>query len=241
MKRVIGHVDRVNGPVIETGGVTDAMMYELVMVGEQGLIGEVVKLEGDRAIVQVYEETSGVAPMDKMYGTGMPLSVELGPGLIGTIYDGVQRPLEEIRKRSSHFIERGIQMPALNRERRWGFSPLCSAGEEMGGGSVMGSVQETERTQQKILVPPGIEGKLEWIAEEGEYSVDEPIARMSTRKGSTDLYLMHRWPIRQARPVISRLPLETPLITGQRVIDTLFPVAKGGAVAIPGGFGTGKT
>jgi V/A-type H+-transporting ATPase subunit A len=241
MNRIIGHVERVNGPVIDAGGVQEAMMFEVVMVGEYGLIGEIVKLEGERATVQVYEDTTGIAPLDPIYGTGMPLSVELGPGLIGTIYDGVQRPLEEIRKMSPRFIERGIHAPALNRERRWPFMPLIQNGTAVSGGMVLGTVRETERIEQKILVPPGLQGILESIVPAGEYGVEESIAKMRTETGLHDLFLFHRWAIRQARPVAERLALQLPLMTGQRVIDTLFPVAKGGTVAIPGGFGTGKT
>jgi V/A-type H+-transporting ATPase subunit A len=241
MNRIIGHVERVNGPVIDAGGVQEAMMFELVMVGEDGLLGEVVKLEGERAIVQVYEDTTGIAPLDPIYGTGMPLSVELGPGLIGTIYDGVQRPLEEIRKMSPRFIERGVHAPALNRERRWPFMPLIETGAAVAGGTVLGTVRETERIEHKILVPPGLQGILESIVSAGEYGVEEPIAKMRTETGLQDLFLLHRWSIRQPRPVGERLALQFPLMTGQRVIDTLFPVAKGGTVAIPGGFGTGKT
>jgi V/A-type H+-transporting ATPase subunit A len=241
MERIIGHVERVNGPVIEAVGVKEAMMLELVMVSDDNLVGEIVKLEGERAIIQVYEDTTGVAPLDPIYGTGMPLSVELGPGLIGTIYDGIQRPLEEIRSISGKYIERGTRVESLNRKRTWKFNPLVEAEGEVTGGQIIGTVQETERIQQKILVPPQVDGVLESIVPAGEYRVDEPIARVQTREGLCDLYLMHRWPIRQPRPVLQRLRLQIPLVTGQRVIDTLFPMAKGGTVAIPGGFGTGKT
>ncbi len=241
MERIIGYVDRVNGPVIEARGVKEAMMFELVMVSDDNLVGEIVKLEGERAIIQVYEDTTGVAPLDQIYGTGMPLSVELGPGLIGTIYDGIQRSLEDIRRISQNYIERGIKVEPLNRERLWKFNPLVEADGMITGGQIIGTVQETERIQQKILVPPSIEGLLQSIVPVGEYRVDEPIAQVRTREGLRDLYLMHRWPIRQPRPVSHRLRLQIPLLTGQRVIDTLFPVAKGGTVAIPGGFGTGKT
>lgn len=241
MERVIGQVYRVNGPVIEAMGVRDAMMFELVRVGEQQLVGEIVKLEGERAIIQVYEDTTGTAPLDPIYGSGMPLSVELGPGLIGNIYDGIQRPLEEIRSVSDKYIDRGIQLPSLNRNVRWEFHPLITPGDRVSGGMVAGTVQETERVEQRILIPPGIEGVVESVVPEGEYAVDEPIATVRTINGEVSLFLYQRWPIRRPRPVRSRLQPSIPLITGQRVIDTLFPVAKGGTVAIPGGFGTGKT
>ncbi|MBN1837033.1 MAG: V-type ATP synthase subunit A [Spirochaetales bacterium] len=241
-ERIIGQVRRVNGPVIEAQGVTDAIMLELVRVGEIRLVGEIIKLAGDSAIVQVYEDTTGVAPGENIYGSGSPLSVELGPGLIGTIYDGIQRPLEAIGAISGSFIRRGIQVPSLDREKRWHFVPASlEPGAEIAGGTVLGTVQETERVQVKILAPPGAQGVLKSLAPEGEYAVEETVALLQTAEGEHPLALMHRWPIRRPRPVRERLPVRTPLITGQRVIDTLFPVARGGTVAIPGGFGTGKT
>ncbi len=239
--RIIGQVKRVNGPVIEVMGITDAEMFELVRVGEQNLIGELIKLETDSAIVQVYEDTTGIAPYDPVYGAGMQLSVELGPGLVGTIYDGIQRPLEAIRDISEIYIKRGITVPSLNREAKWHFVPCVKAGEMVSGGTVVGTVQETENVLHKIMVPPACSGKLKRIAKEGEYTVEEVIGEVTTANGKQDLSLMQRWPIRVQRPVANRLPLDIPLITGQRVIDTLFPIAKGATVAIPGGFGTGKT
>ncbi|HOV62869.1 MAG TPA: V-type ATP synthase subunit A [Spirochaetia bacterium] len=240
-ERIIGQVKRVNGPVIEATGVTDAIMLELVRVGEVRLVGEIIKLAGKGAIIQVYEDTTGIAPGDNIYGSGMPLSVELGPGLIGTIYDGIQRPLTDIYNISGQYIERGINLPPLNREKKWHFTPLIASGTEVKGGEVLGTVPETERITHKILVPPNVTGTIRTVALEGEYTVSEPIALVATERGEVELYLMQRWPIRTPRPVRSRLPLTIPLITGQRVIDTLFPLAKGGTVAIPGGFGTGKT
>jgi V/A-type H+-transporting ATPase subunit A len=241
-ERIIGQVRRVNGPVIEAEGVTDAIMLELVRVGEIRLVGEIIKLAGDGAIVQVYEDTTGIAPGDNIYGSGSPLSVELGPGLVGTIYDGIQRPLEAIGAISGSFIRRGIQVPSLDREKRWRFVPArLEAGAAVSGGMVLGTVQETERVQLKILAPPDVEGTLKSLAVEDEYTVEETIALIDTPKGERPLTLMHRWPIRTPRPVRERLAVRVPLITGQRVIDTLFPVARGGTVAIPGGFGTGKT
>jgi len=239
--KIIGRVKRVNGPVIEGMGVKGAMMFELVKVGEDHLVGEVIKLEGDTAIIQVYEDTTGIAPFDPIYGEGIPLSVELGPGLIGTIYDGIQRPLEAIRKISETYIERGIEIYPLDRKRKWRFHPVLEEGKEVRGGMVLGIVQETERVEHRIMVPPDIEGMLESIVPEGDYTVEEPIGLVNTEKGQKELYMKHSWPIRKQRPVRRRLPLNIPLITGQRVIDTLFPVARGGTVAIPGGFGTGKT
>ena len=241
-ERTIGTVKRVNGPIVEAEGVTDAQMLELVRVGEVRLVGETVKLEGETAIIQVYEDTTGIAPGENVYGSGMPLSVELGPGLIGTIYDGIQRPLEEIADISGQFIDRGIQVPSLNRQERWHFVPgPWQGGDSVPAGAVLGTVQETEHLEHRILVPPGSGGTLESIVPEGEYTVEEAIAHVQTQLGVRELFLMHRWPIRTPRPVGERLALDTPLITGQRVIDTLFPLAKGGTAAIPGGFGTGKT
>lgn len=241
-ERIIGQVKRVNGPVIEASGITDAMMLELVRVGEIRLVGEVIKLAGESAIIQVYEDTTGLAPGDNIYGSGMPLSVELGPGLIGTIYDGIQRPLEDLQEISGEFIERGIQSPSLKREKKWHFVPEPLSGQSLvTPGMILGRVQETQGIEHRILVPPDTEGKLLSLTAEGDYTIEEPVGLVDTNQGRKELYLMHRWPIRMLRPVKERLPLNIPLITGQRVIDTLFPVAKGGTVAIPGGFGTGKT
>ena len=240
--RMIGQVKRVNGPVIEVMGITDAEMFELVRVGKENLTGELIKLETDSAVVQVYEDTTGIAPYDPVYGAGMQLSVELGPGMVGTIYDGIQRPLESIRQASEIYIPRGITVPSLNREKRWHFVPSVSQGDRVSGGAILGTAQETENLAHKILVPPKDEGTIEWIVGEGDYTVNETIAALRTEDSQTkDLFLMHRWPIRIQRPTQSRRALDVPLITGQRVIDTLFPVAKGGTVSIPGGFGTGKT
>ena len=239
--RIIGQVKRINGPVIEVMGITDAEMFELVWVGHEHLIGELIKLETDSAVIQVYEDTTGIAPYDPVYGAGMQLSVELGPGMVGTIYDGIQRPLEEIRKISEIFIKKGISVPSLNKEKRWHFVPSAEEGQVLAGGMVLGTVRETENVLHKILVPPQDNGVLESIVPEGDYTVEEVVAVLRTVESQKNLYLMHRWPIRIQRPTKGRLPLDIPLITGQRVIDTLFPVAKGGTVCIPGGFGTGKT
>jgi V/A-type H+/Na+-transporting ATPase subunit A len=240
--RIIGKIKRVNGPVIEVMGITDAEMFEMVRVGREQLIGELIKLESDSAIVQVYEDTTGIAPYDPVYGAGRQLSVELGPGMIGTIYDGIQRPLETIRATSEIFIKRGITVPSLDRAKKWHFVPSVQNGQAVSGGMVLGTVKETENFTHKILVPPSYKGNLKSVVQEGDYTIEEVIAVLKTdNEQEKDLFLMHRWPIRIQRPTKGRLPMDIPLITGQRVIDTLFPVAKGGTVSIPGGFGTGKT
>jgi len=240
-ERVIGTIRRVNGPVVEVTGITDAMMMELVSVGEARLTGEVVKLSGERATVQVYEDTTGVAPGEEVVGSGMPLGVELGPGLIGTIYDGIQRPLERIRDLSSVYISRGIRVSPLDRERLWRFEPLVRVGDRVDHGDILGTVQETVRIEHRVMVPEGVSGRVERVVEAGDYTIDEPVVTVATESGTRDLTMVQRWPIRVPRPASARLPVDQPLVTGQRVIDTLFPLGKGGTVAIPGGFGTGKT
>ena len=240
-ERIVGRIRRINGPVVEADGVRDAMMMELVHVGEARLVGEIVRLDSDFAVVQVYEDTTGLRPGENVYGTGMPLSVELGPGLIGTIYDGIQRPLERIREQTGTFIERGISIPGLDRETGWEFVPVCETGAAVTPGTVIGTIQETSRIEHRVLVPPGIEGTVESVSAAGTYSSDDEIAVIATESGRHTITLVQRWPIRVPRPVRNRRPAEELLVTGQRVIDTLFPLAKGGAVAIPGGFGTGKT
>jgi len=227
--------------VVEAAGVADARMLELVRVGEAGLVGEVIKLAGDRAIIQVYEDTTGVRPGEPVVGTGMPLSVELGPGLVGTIYDGIQRPLEVLRASGGDFIGRGMSAPALDRGRRWPFTPSLAVGAVVAPGAILGTVPETARVEHRVLAPPDVLGTLSWVAAEGEYGVEETVAVVETPDGERRVTMMQRWPIRTPRPAGRRLPASVPLVTGQRVVDTLFPLARGGTVAIPGGFGTGKT
>ncbi|AEC01982.1 V-type ATP synthase subunit A [Parasphaerochaeta coccoides] len=250
--RIVGQVKRVNGPVITAKNITDAMMMELVYIGEQQLIGEVVKLSDATATIQVYEDATGVAPGDNIYGSGMPLSVELGPGLIGTIYDGIQRPLEALKDISGDFIARGVDCPALDRNRSWHFVPIVHEGDTLRTGQVLGHVQENDNILHKILLPArhartGDDAVREdavvvTLMPEGDYAVTDIIAIVTYPDGKTaHISLMQRWPIRTPRPTERRMALDTPLLTGQRVIDVLFPLAKGGTVAIPGGFGTGKT
>ena len=245
-ERIVGQVKRVNGPVITIKGIDDVMMMELVHVGEQRLVGEVVKLDGADAIVQVYEDATGIAPLDNVYGSGMPLSVELGPGLIGTIYDGIQRPLERLRQLSGDAIARGIMSPPLDRSREWLFVPSVHIGDTVSPGQTIGLVKETERVEHHILIPPtvGTSGPytVTELVEEGSYRVEQTVCIVeSVDHQRIEVALHQKWPIRVPRPVAQRKALSIPLITGQRVIDMLFPLAKGGTVAIPGGFGTGKT
>ncbi len=216
-------------------------MHELVEVSEERLTGEIIKLENYVATVQVYENTSGLKPGEEVNGTERPLSVELGPGLIGSIYDGVQRPLEIIRKETGAFVKRGVKAPALSRDRKWSFTPRIKAGAVITGGDILGAVKESELLEHRILVPPGVQGKILKVAYEGDYSITEIVATVKTTGGKRSLSMFHTWPVRQPRPYENRLPAEVPLITGQRVIDTFFPIAKGGSASIPGGFGTGKT
>ena len=241
MYKIIGKVSRVLGPVVHAKGVAHAQMLELVEVGEDRLIGEIVRLQGDKIIIQVYEDTTGLTPGASVYGSGMPLSVELGPGLMGSIYDGVQRPLEAIKKTTGQYIRKGIKIAPLDRERKWLFHPQVKAGDTVEPGQILGSIQETESITHRILVPPNISGKVKKIVPKGEYKVEDEICIIITGEYKHTLTLFHRWPVRQARPLKNRLHSDVPLITGQRVIDTLFPVTRGGTVVVPGGFGTGKT
>lgn len=240
--RIIGQVKRVDGPVVIASKITDARMMELVYIGDIGLVGEIIKLEEDRATIQVYEDTTGIAPLDNVYGSRGPLSVELGPGLIGSIYDGIQRPLEELRALSGDFIARGQKAAPISHSRLWSFTPAVKAGSRIKGGDVIGKVPENDNIVHFVMAPPLMkEGIVTFVEESGDYDADHVLARVQGDDGDESITMCQKWPIRTPRPMKSRLPLEVPLITGQRVIDTLFPLAKGGTVAIPGGFGTGKT
>lgn len=240
-ERIIGTVKRVVGPVVEIACSDDAEMLELVYVGEHRLIGEVVRIKQKSAWVQVYEDTTGLRPRAPVHGTGEPLSVELGPGLVGGIYDGVQRPLDILRVRTGDFISKGVHAPAIARDKPWRFTPLLKPPCTVTGGTVLGTVQETDAILHKIMVPPSTSGELTYLASDGDYKAEDRIASVRTTDGNVDIPLFQRWPVRAARPYAARLPQTTPLITGQRVVDTLFPVARGGVVVVPGGFGTGKT
>ena len=221
--------------------MTGARMFELAKVGEAGVIGEIIRLEGDVAVIQAYEETEGIKLGEKVVATGRPLSLELGPGLIGQIFDGVQRPLTVISDRIGPLIQRGIEAPALDRKKKWNFQPKVKKETVISGGDVLGTVQETPLIEHKILVPPNIAGIVEDICPEGDYTVTDPIAEIKTIGGNEQLFLMHTWPVRRPRPYKTMLPPTMPLLTGQRIIDSFFPVAKGGLAIITGGFGTGKT
>ena len=238
----MGKIIKVSGPLVVADGMADASMADVVRVGPRHLIGEILNMTGDRASIQVYEETSGLGPGAEVETTGAPLSVELGPGLIENIYDGIQRPLEEIVRRVGANITRGIQVPALDRERLWDFTPTAAVGAAVTGGDVLGTVPETESVLHKIMVPVGVSGTVEWLAEAGSYNITQPIARLRTADGAVqELTMVQKWPVRVGRPYKKKFPPETPLQTGQRVIDTMFPIAKGGTAAVPGPFGSGKT
>jgi V/A-type H+-transporting ATPase subunit A len=236
-----GVISQVSGPVVVAKGVLGAKMYEVVRVGEEKLIGEIIRIEADRAVIQVYEETTGIKPGEPVLCTGQPLSVELGPGLIGQIFDGVQRPLPGIEALIGAFLRRGYTIPALDRKKSWRFQPTVKPNTEVVGNEIIGLVAETSMVKQKIMTPPDVSGKLTYIASEGDFKVDDSIAVVERDGVKYEVKLMHTWPVRKARPYIRKLPPETPLVTGQRIIDVLFPIAKGGTAAIPGGFGTGKT
>jgi V/A-type H+-transporting ATPase subunit A len=241
MREQVGEVIWVNGPVVRARGSRHVGMLEVVEVGEEHMVGEVIGLEGPVATVQVYEETSGLQPGAPVFGTGLPLSVELGPGLLGSIFDGIQRPLPELERRSGTFIGRGIKATPLYRKAMWPFSPAAEVGEPVSGGTLLGRVPETPLIEHRIKVPPRQTGRLTWVAPEGEYTLVDPIARMETAQGEQALTMLQRWPVRRPRPYGTRLSPEELLVTGQRVLDCIFPLAKGGTAAIPGGFGAGKT
>ena len=236
-----GKIDRVAGPVVVASGMLGARMYELVKVGNAGLIGEIIRVESDRATIQVYEETTGIKPGETVLRTGNPLSVELGPGLINQFFDGTQRPLPVLLDQAGAFIRRGVTAPALDRKRKWEFTPALKKGDRVTGGDVLGEVPETVLVKHRILVPPDVSGTLSSIVPKGEYTLEEPIAHVESGGATKKLFLMQTWPVRIPRPMREKVPSDTPLITGQRIIDFFFPIAKGGTAAIPGDFGTGKT
>ena len=236
-----GKIVRISGPVIEADNMRGAKMYDVVRVGDENLIGEIIRLNGDVATVQVYEDTNGLKPGEKVVSTDMPLSVELGPGLLTNIYDGIQRPLPAIYEETGDFISRGVEAHAIDRKKKWHFKPVAKSGDKVSGCDVIGEVQETSIIVHKIIVPPDVKGTISSVEKEGDYTVEDDIAVITTDKEDVKLQMLQRWPVRKPRPVAKKYDPSLPLITGQRVIDTFFPVAKGGTAAIPGGFGTGKT
>ena len=236
-----GTIKKVAGPLVIAQGMRDANMFDVVRVSSQRLIGEIIEMHGDEASVQVYEETSGLGPGEPVESMEVPLSVELGPGLIASIYDGIQRPLEDIMKATgSNNLKRGVEVPSLKRDKKWEFVPAVQAGDEVEAGDILGTVQETVVVVQKIMVPYGVKGTVKEI-KGGEFTVEEAVAVIATQEGDRELTMMQKWPVRKGRPYLKKLPPETPLVTGQRVVDSFFPIAKGGVAAVPGPFGSGKT
>ena len=235
-----GTIKKVAGPLVIAEGMRDANMFDVVRVSSQRLIGAIIEIHGDEASIQVYEETSGLGPGEPVESMGVPMSVELGPGLITSIYDGIQRPLDDIMKISGNNLKRGVEVASLKRDKKWEFVPVAKAGDEVEAGDVLGTVQETIVVQQKIMVPYGVKGTVKEI-KAGTFTVEEVVAVIATEKGDKELTMMQRWPVRKGRPYQKKLPPVKPLVTGQRVIDTFFPIAKGGVAAVPGPFGSGKT
>ena len=235
-----GTIKKVAGPLVIAEGMRDANMFDVVRVSSQRLIGEIIEIHGDEASIQVYEETSGLGPGEPVESMDVPMSVELGPGLITSIYDGIQRPLDDIMKISGNNLKRGVEVASLKRDKKWEFVPAAKVGDEVEAGDVLGTVQETIVVQQKIMVPYGVKGTVKEI-KAGAFTVEEVVAVIATEKGDKELTMMQRWPVRKGRPYQKKLPPVKPLVTGQRVIDTFFPIAKGGVAAVPGPFGSGKT
>lgn len=240
-KNIQGTISKISGPLVVAGGMGGASMYDVVRVGKIGLVGEVIELKGESASIQVYEETSGLLPGEPVVGTGAPLSVELGPGLIEQFFDGVQRPLNLIEKAAdSPFISRGIDVPALDRKKKWTFEPKVEEGKEVSEGDILGTVQETVLVEHRIMVPPGIRGTVKEIRS-GDFTVEETVAVIESGENRHEVTMIQKWPVRMPRPVAKRLPPNIPLTTGQRVVDTFFPMTRGGAACVPGPFGSGKT
>lgn len=236
-----GYIYGINGPVVHAKGNAEFQMHETVLVGEKHLIGEIIGIDSDAAIVQVYEETTGLKPGEPVVSLGKPFSVTLAPGILSNIFDGIERPLREIKNISGAFIDRGIDISSLDEEKKWETQIQVKPGDAVEGGTVIATVQETSLILHKVMVPPEMRGTVVWTAADGAYTINEPLVRLETSQGEKTLTMKQEWPIRTQRPYRERRGLDRPLITGQRIVDTMFPIAKGGAAAIPGGFGTGKT
>ncbi|MCK4908155.1 MAG: V-type ATP synthase subunit A, partial [Spirochaetes bacterium] len=237
-----GIIYSINGPIVKAKGMEKSAMLDLVEVGNDMLIGEIISFEGENATIQVYEDNSGMKPGEKVKSRNMPISIALGPGLLGTIYDGIQRPLVRLEELSGSFMKRGEKVTPLRSDIKWKIDSLKKAGDNVIAGAVLFEFEETDLIKHRIMVPPGINGKLTWIAEPGEYSINDEVYRITDEvEGEYKGTLYHYWPARNPRPVKERVLVEKPLLTGQRIIDTFYPIAKGGSCAIPGGFGTGKT
>lgn len=235
-----GRIVKVSGPLVIAEGMEEANIYDVVRVSDARLIGEIIEMRGDRASIQVYEETTGIGPGEPVYTTGEPLSVELGPGILEAMFDGIQRPLEKIREATGDFIGRGVDVPPLSRDRRWVFKPKMNVGDRVIAGDILGVVQETSIIEHKIMVPFGVEGTIKNISA-GEYTVVDKVAEIETDKGIKEITLLQKWPVRRGRPIKRKLNPYAPMVTGQRVVDTFFPVTKGGTACVPGPFGSGKT
>lgn len=235
-----GKIIKVSGPLVVASGMEDANVYDVVEVSKDKLIGEVIEMRGDKASIQVYEETTGIGPGDEVYTTGAPLSVELGPGMIEQMFDGIQRPLVGLRDEAGDFLKRGVTVNPLNREKKWEFKKVAKVGDSVEAGDILGTVEETPVVTHKIMVPNGVKGKIKEI-KEGSFTVEETIAIIETEKGDKNLTMIQKWPVRKGRPYKKKIDPKEPLVTGQRVIDTFFPITKGGTAAIPGPFGSGKT
>ncbi len=236
----VGKIIKVSGPLVVAEGMDEANVYDVVQVSDNKLIGEIIEMRGDRASIQVYEETVGIGPGEPVYSTGEPLSVELGPGLLEAMFDGIQRPLKEFQEVAGDYLNKGVAVPSLNRERKWEFEPVISVGEKVEAGDIIGTVQETSVISHKIMIPLGVEGTLKSI-EKGSFTVTDTVAVVETANGDVNVQLMQKWPVRRGRKYKQKLNPEAPLVTGQRVIDTFFPVTKGGTACVPGPFGSGKT
>ena len=231
----------INGPVVTVKNTDSFEMMEMVHVGKQKLVGEIIGITDDITTIQVYEETTGLKPGDPVEGTGAPMNVLLGPGIIDNIFDGIERPLKEIRNMSGSFIGRGLKVTNLDERKTWNVEMVAKQGDYVTGGDIIAVTQETSLIEHRIMIPPNIKGKIEWIAPNGNYTIVDIIAKVKSDDEIIDITMKQKWPIKKARPYTQRQPISRPLVTGQRVIDTMFPLAKGGAAAVPGGFGTGKT